>query len=48
MYTIFMLVTHTHKLFNAYSPLLTLQSRTHTHTSSTWLLPSWVIAMGLL
>jgi len=31
-----------------YSPLLTLLSRTHSHTSSTWLLPSCVSAMGLL
>jgi len=33
---------------HAYSPLLTLQSRTHSHTSWTRLLPSWVNAMGLL
>jgi len=32
---------------HAYSPFLILQSRTHSHTSSTWL-PSWVSAMGLL
>ena len=33
---------------HAYSPLLALQSRTHSHTSLTRLLPSWVNAMGLL
>jgi len=33
---------------HAYSPLLTLQLRIHSQTSSTWLLPSWVSAMGLL
>jgi len=29
-------------------PSLTIQSRTHLHTSLTRLLPSWVNAMGLL
>ena len=35
-------------LKSCYSPLLTLQSCTHSHTSLTRLLPSWVNAMGLL
>ena len=35
------------KLLTPTQPFLTLQSCTHSHTSSTRLLPSWVSAMGL-